>query len=118
MLKKQTLDGNIETILLAILRDGPSYGYQIIQDINTRANGLLRLGEGTVYPVLHRLEEKGLLAATWRQGDTGRKRKYYRLSPKGKTALAANIEQWHGLTELILRVVINPARQAVASSPL
>lgn len=104
-LTKKTLDGNVETLLLAVLQDGPNYGYQIVQELNRRAPGLLKLGEGTVYPVLHRLEERGLITAAWKKGDTGRERKYYRLSASGRRALAANAQQWWSLVEVMETVL-------------
>lgn len=97
VLGKRALDGNIETFLLMALRQGPSYGYEIVQEINRRSPDLLKLGEGTVYPVLHRMEERGLLATEWRTGETKRRRKYYRLTQAGKKALTANLQQWEGL---------------------
>ncbi len=97
VLGKRALDGNIETFLLMALRQGPSYGYEIVQEINRRSPELLKLGEGTVYPVLHRMEERGLLATEWRTGETKRRRKYYRLTQAGKKALAENLQQWEGL---------------------
>ncbi len=107
-LSKQALDGNVETILLALLEDGPSYGYAIVKQLNQRASGHLKLGEGTVYPVLHRLEENGLITATWRAGDNGRQRKYYRLSPKGRRKLARNRDEWHTLVQ-VMQNVLQPA---------
>lgn len=109
-LRKQTLDGNIETLILASLEAGPSYGYQIGRELNEKAGDLLQLGEGTIYPVLHRLEERELIAATWRKGDTGRQRKYYRLTPKGRRALAGNREQWAGLVQ-VMQAVLDPPAQ-------
>ena len=108
-LTKQAMDGNVETLLLAVFRDGPSYGYEIVQEINRRARGLLQMGEGTVYPVLHRLEKRGLIVATWRKGETGRRRKYYRLSPKGKTTLAGNVQQWQQMAA-VMNHVLGPAK--------
>ena len=107
-LKKQTIDGNVETLLLTILEDGPSYGYAIVKELNARAEGLLKLGEGTVYPVLHRLEERKLLSAKWRHAGSGRQRKYYRLNPKGRKALAANKIQWQTLTTVMDKVLSTP----------
>lgn len=98
-LRKQALDGNVETLLLVILDEGPSYGYAVVQQLNERAAGILTLGEGTVYPVLHRLEEKKLIAATWRQAENGRNRKYYRLTSKGRKALVHNRQQWSALSQ-------------------
>ena len=104
-LKKQTLDGNVETLLLAILQSGPSYGYAIVKELNSRAEGLLQMGEGTIYPVLHRLEEKGLVSARWSEAENGRPRKYYRLGTRGKKALAANCTEWRIMSEIIKRVL-------------
>jgi DNA-binding PadR family transcriptional regulator len=104
-LSKQTLDGNVETLLLAILEAGPSYGYAIVKKLNELAEGILQLGEGTIYPVLHRMEEKKLIAARWRLAQNGRQRKYYRLISKGHKALAANRRQWQILSAVMRKVV-------------
>lgn len=104
-LRKQTLDGNVETLILAILEAGPSYGYAIVKELNERAEGILQLGEGTIYPVLHRLQEKKLLAARWRLAENGRQRKYYRLITKGHKALAANRRQWQMLSDVMGKVL-------------
>ena len=104
-LSKQAFDGNVEALLLAILESGPSYGYAIVKELNLRAEGILKLGEGTVYPVLHRMEDKKLIAAKWRLAENGRQRKYYRLVPKGRKALAASREQWQTLSAVMAKVV-------------
>jgi PadR family transcriptional regulator, regulatory protein PadR len=104
-LKKQTLDGNVETLLLAVLQSGPSYGYAIVKELNNRAEGLLQMGEGTIYPVLHRLEEKGLITSYWSEAENNRQRKYYRLVSKGKKALAANRIQWQTMSKVIEKVL-------------
>ena len=104
-LRKQTLDGNVETLLLAILQSGPSYGYAMVKELNNRAEGILELGEGTIYPVLHRLEDKRLISARWFEAENGRERKYYRLTAKGKKALAANRVQWQMLSEVMAKVL-------------
>lgn len=113
-LRKQTLDGNVETMLLAVLETGPSYGYAIVKELNKRADGILRMGEGTVYPVLHRLEEKRLVSARWRAAENGRQRKYYRLTNKGRKALAQNRQQWHLLTVVMKKVVHSTAKLSPA----
>ena len=97
-LRKQTLDGNVETLVLAVLETGPSYGYKIVRELNERSEGILQLGEGTIYPVLYRLEEKKLISARWRLAENGRQRKYYRLTAKGRKSLAANLNQWQMLS--------------------
>jgi len=102
---KQTLDGNVETLILAVLESGPSYGYAIVKQLNRRCDGILKLGEGTVYPVLHRLEQKQMISSKWQSGDNGRPRKYYRLNKKGHKAFAENLRQWRMLASVIERVV-------------
>jgi len=104
-LSKQTLDGNVETLILAILEAGTSYGYAIVKELNERAEGILQLGEGTIYPVLHRLQDKKLIAARWRLAENGRQRKYYRLITKGRKALAANRHQWQMLSDVMGKVL-------------
>ena len=104
-LSKQTLDGNVEALLLAILESGPSYGYAIVKELNKRAEGILQLGEGTIYPVLHRMEDKKLITAKWRLAENGRRRKYYRLTPKGHKGLAASRRQWQVLSAVMTKVV-------------
>ena len=113
-LRKQTLDGNVETMLLAVLEAGASYGYAIVKELNKKAEGILRLGEGTVYPVLHRLEEKRLVSANWRTAENGRQRKYYRLTNKGRKALAGNRQQWHLLSVVMQKVVHSAAELSPA----
>jgi PadR family transcriptional regulator PadR len=109
ILNKKSLDGNVETLLLSVLEEGPSYGYAIVQELNSRAEGLLKLGEGTIYPVLHRLEERELITSEWQLAENARKRKYYRLAPKGKLALAENRQQWQMLTK-VMQTVVDSAR--------
>ena len=104
-LTKQTLDGNVETLVLAVLEAGPSYGYAIVKELNERAEGILRLGEGTIYPVLYRLEEKKIISAKWHLAENGRQRKYYRLIAKGRKALAANLNQWQMLASVMGKVL-------------
>jgi PadR family transcriptional regulator PadR len=104
-IRKQTLDGNVETLILAILEDGPSYGYAIVKELNQRAGGILQMGEGTIYPVLHRLEDKQIISSKWRSAENGRQRKYYRLNVKGRRALVAGREQWQMLVSVMDRVL-------------
>ncbi|UCG47706.1 MAG: helix-turn-helix transcriptional regulator [Phycisphaerales bacterium] len=104
-IRKQTLDGKIETLILAVLEDGPSYGYAIVKQLNRRCDGILKLGEGTVYPVLHRLEEKQMISSKWQTAENGRPRKYYRLNRKGHRAFAENLRQWRMLASVMEKVV-------------
>jgi PadR family transcriptional regulator PadR len=91
---KDLVAASATALLLAILQKGPSYGYAIIQEVRALSGGELEWSEGMLYPVLHRLEDQGLIESYEDRGDTGRKRKYYRLRPDGRRALAEERRQW------------------------
>ncbi len=103
-LSKKTLDGNVETLILSELGQGPSSGYALVRALNEAHGGLLKLGEGTIYPVLYRMEAKGLLAAELQKMPSGRQRKYYRPTKKGKAALAENLSQWNALVKVMEKI--------------
>lgn len=94
MITKELVGAATKPIMLSILAEGESYGYAIIQRIHDLSDGALELSDGTLYPVLHRLDDDGLISSTWRTADTGRRRKYYALTAKGRKALEAERKQW------------------------
>lgn len=94
MIAKELVGAATRPIMLSILAEGESYGYAIIQRIHALSGGAIELSDGTLYPVLHRLEDEGLVISTWRTSDSGRRRKYYALTTKGKEALQAERTQW------------------------
>ena len=94
MITKELVGAATKPIMLSILAEGESYGYAIIQRIHDLSGGALELSDGTLYPVLHRLDDDGLITSTWRTAETGRRRKYYALTTKGRKALEAERKQW------------------------
>ena len=80
-------------MILEVIAQGPSYGYEITQTVAERSNGYFELKEGSLYPALHRLERQKLLRAFWREAD-GRRRKYYELTDAGRAELAARKRSW------------------------
>ncbi len=90
---RERLKGNLDLLLLSILSAGPAHGYAIISALRERSGGTFDLPEGTIYPALHRLEDSGLLASSWAQGE-GRRRRVYGLTDKGVAALAAQQTEW------------------------
>ncbi|MEM1028683.1 MAG: helix-turn-helix transcriptional regulator [Planctomycetota bacterium] len=94
MATKELVAASSRPLVLSILERGESYGYAIIQDVKARSGGELQWTDGMLYPVLHRLEREGLIKSRWGQSETGRKRKYYRLSRDGGKALKAEKQQW------------------------
>ena len=95
MIRKELVAASAEPLVLALLAKGESYGYAIIQEVKARSGGQLQWTDGMLYPVLHRLERRGLIKARWGESETGRKRKYYSLKKDGKTAMVKHDEQWN-----------------------
>ena len=91
-------------MVLGILAEGESYGYAILQRITELSSGELQWSDGMLYPLLHRLERQGHVQSEWRQSDTGRPRKHYRLSEQGATALAEQQRQWSVVGDALGRI--------------
>ncbi|MBI3876777.1 MAG: helix-turn-helix transcriptional regulator [Verrucomicrobia bacterium] len=94
MLSKELVAASSKPLILAVLADGESYGYELIQRVRELSGGEIEWTEGMLYPVLHRLEEDKLIESEWRDSDNGRKRKYYFLSKEGRKSLRREREQW------------------------
>ena len=84
----------VEPIVLKLVSGRPMYGYEIIKVVNERTDGAFEWKEGTLYPCLHRLEAGRLVRSVWREADSGKKRKYYRITRKGLAELARRREEW------------------------
>ena len=93
-LSKDLVAASATPLVLAILAEGDSYGYAIIKRVTELSGGHLQWTDGMLYPVLHRLERQGLVAARWSEAESGRQRKYYRITKDGRAQLAAQRQQW------------------------
>jgi PadR family transcriptional regulator PadR len=91
---KDLVAASATPLVLAILAEGDSYGYAIIKRVAELSGGRMQWTDGMLYPVLHRLERQGFVAAKWSSSETGRKRKYYRITKEGRAELAAQRQQW------------------------
>ena len=91
---KELVAASSKPLVLSVLAEGESYGYAIIQRVKELSAEEITWTDGMLYPVLHRLEKDGLIEAEWKQSDTGRDRKYYRLTKDGRGALQAEKAQW------------------------
>ncbi|HVS73537.1 MAG TPA: PadR family transcriptional regulator [Phycisphaerae bacterium] len=100
---KDLVGASTTLLLLAALQDGPSYGYELVQRVNERAKGVFTWQEGTVYPILHRLQERQLVSAQWKAAarGSGRQRKYYALTAKGRAYLASAANRWNALHGIV-----------------
>lgn len=98
--------GTLDLLILQIVSLGPIHGYGIARRIQQVSRDVLEVPQGSLYPALHRLENRGLLAASWKASETGRDAKFYRLTAPGRARLEAESATWRQLTEavrLILR---------------
>lgn len=91
---KDLVAASATPLVLAILSEGESYGYAILKRVGELSGGELRWTDGMLYPVLHRLERNGHVEASWGKSETGRRRKYYRLTDRGQEHLASQRRQW------------------------
>jgi PadR family transcriptional regulator, regulatory protein PadR len=94
VLSKELTAASTRPLLLSILRRGENYGYALAQEVKELSGGRIEWSEGMLYPVLHRLEQEGLIEAQWKESGSGKRRKYYRLRSSGRTALGEEQEQW------------------------
>ena len=95
---KDLVAASATPLVLAILSQGESYGYAIIKQVEELSEGELKWTDGMLYPVLHRLERAGYVEATWGKSESGRRRKYYRLTDRGTAELADQRRQWQVVT--------------------
>lgn len=115
MISRSLVAASLKPFVLSILAEGPTYGYEIIQRVQDLTDGEVQWTTGTLYPLLHGLENEDLLEAFWRDAEAGPRRKYYRLTPKGERALAAERRQWlrvHGA--LVKLWAANPGTPGLA----
>ena len=98
---KDLVAASATPLVLAILSDGESYGYAIIKRVDELSGGRLQWTDGMLYPVLHRLERNGLVEATWGKSESGRRRKYYRLTDQGSKELTNQRRQWQVVNETL-----------------
>src|SRR6476660_7922476 len=99
--KADLRQGMMDLLILKIVALGPLHGYAISQRLQQISQDVIQVTQGTLYPVLHRLENRGWLAAEWKRSETGRDSKIYRLTRQGRRALEQETATWHRLIEAI-----------------
>ena len=100
--------GTLDLLVLKIVALGPLHGYGIAQRLQQMSRDVVQVTQGTLYPALHRLENRGLLAADWKLSETGREAKFYRLTRKGRAHLTAEEASWRRLTGAIGLILATP----------
>ena len=111
-IEKDTLRGHLEGMVLAALERGAAHGFEVLRRLEDLGCGALTLKEGTLYPVLYRLEEAGLIRGEWEDDTTGRRgprRRIYRLTEKGKRDLARRRDDWTHFVTIVGRILGAPA---------
>ena len=98
---KDLVAASAPPLVLAILAEGENYGYAILKRVANLSGGQLRWTDGMLYPVLHRLERLGLIKGRWGKSESGRKRKYYRITKNGKEHLAVLRRQWQVVNDTL-----------------
>ncbi len=98
-IERELMRGAGPIAVLQLLVDEEMYGYQLINTLKEKSNGIFHLGQSTLYPMLYNLESKELVSSREKKGDNGRTRRYYRLTAKGKRKLEADRQQWANLVQ-------------------
>ena len=93
--------GTLDLLVLKVVALGPVHGYAIAQRLTQVSRDVVQVPQGSLYPALHRLENRGFLAADWKQTETGREAKFYRLTRKGRAQLDSESAGWQKLTEAV-----------------
>jgi len=103
--QNEFLPGTLDMLVLQTLTRQPMHGYGIAQFIRQRSEDVLQVGEGSLYPALQRLQVRGLVAAEWRDSDTGRRARYYRLTRLGLAHLESELQSYERVSRAIARVL-------------
>jgi transcriptional regulator len=103
------LHGTLDALILKTLSWGPRHGYAVARWLEQTTDDQIQVEEGSLYPALYRLEERGLIAAEWGMSELGRKAKIYRLTSQGRSQLRTETEEWRRFTSAVSRVLL-PAR--------
>lgn len=99
--KSDLPQGTLDLLILKTIALAPVHGYAIAQRLEQVSRGVVQVPQGSLYPALHRLENRGLLAADWKQTETGREAKFYRLTRKGRRQLESEAASWQRLIDAI-----------------
>src|SRR5215831_1836837 len=106
----ELLQGTLDLLILRTLAGEPMHGHAIAKHIQRTSEELLQVETGSLYPALHRLEAKGLVAASWDLSDKGKRARYYRLTPRGRKHLAAEQSKWEAFSRA-MGLILSPVDQ-------
>ena len=103
--KSDLPQGTLDLLILKVVALGPVHGYAIAQRLEQVSLHVVQVPQGSLYPALHRLENRGFLAAEWKETETGREAKFYQLTKKGRVQLQAEAADWERLTSAVAQIL-------------
>jgi PadR family transcriptional regulator, regulatory protein PadR len=103
--KAEFLKGTLDMLILKVVASGPIHGYAISQRIQQISKDFFQVPQGSLYPALHRLEERGWLAAEWKDTQTGREAKFYALTRQGRKQLETELRHWEQLSDAVALIL-------------
>ena len=103
--KVEVLKGTLDMLILKVVAFGPIHGYALSQRIQQISRDFFQVPEGSLYPALHRLEDRGWLQARWQETETGREAKFYTLTRAGRKRLSAEMVNWERLSEAVALIL-------------
>ncbi|MCR6514937.1 MAG: PadR family transcriptional regulator [Clostridium sp.] len=104
-MNKELLKGSTSLLILGLLNKEEMYGYQMIKSIEITSDGIFSFKEGTLYPILHTLENEGIIESYWKESETNRKRKYYSITKEGKKYLKTKEKEWSLFSKTVNKVL-------------
>lgn len=108
----ELIKGTLSLLILSLLSRKPMYGYEIAATVHRDTDGAFTWREGSLYPNLHKMEADGWIVGEWEEKETGRKRRYYKITKKGRAALAEKVQSWTDLCQAVNRILEKSDGQA------
>jgi transcriptional regulator len=108
----ELLKGTLSLLILSLLSRKAMYGYEIAATVHRETDGTFTWREGSLYPSLHKMQADGLITGEWEEKETGRKRRYYHITAKGREALREKLQSWADLSRAVNRILENSDGQA------
>jgi PadR family transcriptional regulator PadR len=109
-IERELLKGVLPLAVMKLLKRRTMYGYELVTEVARRSDGVLSLGQSTLYPLLYNLEAQGLVKSEWQAAESGRDRKYYKLTDEGLRRLERDMTQWEALVRGMEQLVVNRVR--------
>jgi PadR family transcriptional regulator, regulatory protein PadR len=114
--KLELLQGTLDMLVLTTLTEGSLHGYKIVERIQQLSSGVIQVEEGSLYPALHRMEQRGWIAPEWGYSANNRKAKYYKLTRAGRKQLESELSTWSRMSQAISSVVSGTSSKSAAAS--